>query len=70
MESPRIDVVYDGPLWSVVVAEEQGIRSHHATQPSAVYTAKRLATQMGAVLVVHDHDGNVETTRSYGASAH
>jgi hypothetical protein len=66
MSNSRIDVTYEGPLWSVCVAEERVVRSRHDTKASAVDAARCLASQLGAELVVHDLDGSVLSTEVFG----
>jgi hypothetical protein len=68
MNGSQINVKYDSPLWGVYVTHELVARSCHTTQAAAIHSARGIAGQLGAVLVVHDLDGSVLSTETVGRS--
>jgi len=58
-----VHVIYNDPSWRV---EHEGTtRSHHYTQDAAKYTARSLAKQINAELIVHATDGTIAARESF-----
>jgi hypothetical protein len=61
-----VHVVPSQKGWRVQIEGTGGARSTHKTQDEATQTARRIARQNGAELLIHGRNGQVRDRSTYG----
>ena len=62
----KVHVVFRGDSWAVSRDNAERANSVHATKNDALAAARRLAKHEQAELVIHNRDGKISDSDSYG----